>query len=459
MWRPSHNDTCDRPEPVTDTNSDRMAADSVGQNRGRFRADTTVTQVAASGSESAQSPYVAPGQSRLQGKRTGMVMFSTYPWDPRPRRAIDALVKEGMTVDLICLADQNLPKRETRDGVRVTRVAIRHERGGKLSYAYNYSVFILVSAAILAWRSLRHRYDLIYVHNMPDILVASALIPKLLGSKVILDQHDPMPELATTIFGLSEQSVSVRIIKWLEKWSLARANLVITVNIACKRIFGARSCPSEKIGVVMNAPDGEIFPFRTPSSYASAKTRKDRFVIMYHGSLVERNGVDLAVEALSLIREEIPSAELRIYGRRTQFLDRVMEQVSSKGLQSHVRYLGPRSLEQLVKEIEDCDIGVIPNQSNPFTDINTPTRIFEYLALGKPVIAPRTPGIQDYFSSESLMFFESGNALDLAQQIKSAFAHQDESREIAERGQQVYLAHTWAHEKQTLVKHVSELLA
>ncbi len=32
-----------------------------------------------------------------------------------------------------------------------------------------------MSAAVLAWRSLRGRYDLVYVHNMPDILVLSAL--------------------------------------------------------------------------------------------------------------------------------------------------------------------------------------------------------------------------------------------------------------------------------------------
>ena len=49
---------------------------------------------------------------------------------------------------------------------------------------------------------LRHRYDLIYIHNMPDILVFSALVPKAFGAKVILDQHDPMPELMMTIFNL-----------------------------------------------------------------------------------------------------------------------------------------------------------------------------------------------------------------------------------------------------------------
>jgi glycosyltransferase involved in cell wall biosynthesis len=115
-------------------------------------------------------------------------------------------------------------------------------------------------------------------------------------------------------------------------------------------------------------------------------------------------------------------------------------------------------LEDLVGEIEGCDVGVIPNQRNAFTDINTPTRMFEYLALGKPVIAPITPGIQDYFGPESLFFFESGNADDLARQIAHVFLHPEQALKTAERGQAVFLAHTWEQERQTLVNLVSGLL-
>jgi glycosyltransferase involved in cell wall biosynthesis len=263
-----------------------------------------------------------------------------------------------------------------------------------------------------------------------------------------------------TIFNLEQNSLSVRLMSRIEKWSIARADLVLTVNAACKRIFSSRSCPPEKIGVVMNAPDGEIFPFRAvrsePPTY---QARNNRFVIMYHGSIVERNGLDLAVEALARVRETIPTAELRIYGTRTLFLDRVTDAARSKGLDGAIRFFGPKRLEELVTAIEDCDVGVIPNHRNAFTEINTPTRIFEYLALGKPVVAPRTPGIQDYFSNESLFFFESGNSEELAQQIEYVFSHPSEVVEIVRRGQEVYLEHTWEREKQTLLSRVSEMLS
>jgi glycosyltransferase involved in cell wall biosynthesis len=404
-------------------------------------------------------PAVTGNSSRFAGKRVAMVTFSPYPFDPRPRRAVDALVAEGASVDLICLGNQGAPKREVLNGVNVLRLPIKHDRRGKFAYAYRYAGFILTSAVIFALRSLARRYDLVYVHNMPDILVLSSLIPKALGAKVVLDLHDPMPELMMTIFGAPQGSKSVQLLKRLEKWSIARANLVITVNVACKRIFSSRSCRPEKIAVVMNSPDGKIFPFRATRPEAfRGKTGNEPFVIMYHGSLVERNGLDVAIDALSRVREAVPTAELRIVGPNTPFLERMMESARNKNLQESVRYLGSRRLEDLVTEIENCDLGVIPNHRNAFTEINTPTRIFEYLALGKPVIAPSTPGIQDYFNKESLLFFEPGNPGDLAQQIEYAYSHPREVQEIVRKAQEVFLEHAWDRERETLLGRVSEIL-
>jgi glycosyltransferase involved in cell wall biosynthesis len=389
-----------------------------------------------------------------------MVMFSTYPADPRPRRAVETLLKHGMSVDLVCLQDEYARKRETLGRFDVVRVPLTHKRGGKLSYGYKYLAFVLISGIILALRSLKRRYDLVYIHNMPDILVASAIVPKVLGAKVILDQHDPMPELMTTIFGLDNQSLSVRLLTWLERWSIGRADLVITVNAACKRLFSSRSCSAKKIAVIMNSPDEAIFPFRAvqPSVFATQSPPK-HFVMMYHGSLVERNGLDLAIKALANVRATIPNTELRIYGRETPFLRNVMREAWGNGLAEHVTYLGPRSLESLVRDIEVCDVGLIPNHRSAFAEINTPTRIFEYLALGKPVIAPRAPGISDYFDDHSMILFELGNAQDLADKMEYVFTHPAEVSSTVRRGQDVYREHCWRTERQRLIDEVENLLA
>ena len=181
------------------------------------------------------------------------------------------------------------------------------------------------------------------------------------------------------------------------------------------------------------------------------------FVIMYHGSIVERNGLDVADRRRLARVQGVRSlnVELRVFGGTTPFLERMKEDARKRNLGESVRFLGRKSLEEIVGEIENCDLGIIPNHYNAFTEINTPTRIFEYLALGKPVIAPSTSGIQDYFSKASLLFFEPGNPADLAREIEYAFYHPQEVLEIARRGQQVYIEHTWEHERETLVGRVS----
>jgi glycosyltransferase involved in cell wall biosynthesis len=404
---------------------------------------------------------VTPSKSGyLREKRAAMITFSHFPDDPRPRRAAEALVQEGMAVDLICLAkDHEIPRREVLNGIDVLRVPIRRRREGKFRYAYEYSAFLLASSVMLALRSLTRGYDLVYVHNMPDILVFSSLVPKALGAKVILDLHDPMPELMRTNFNFHQNDLTIRFLKQLEKWSIRCADAVVTVNLACKRIFSSRSCRPEKIRVVMNSPDEQIFPFRSADSAApGTRTMEKPFVIMYHGTIVPRNGLDLAIAALAELRKTVPIAELRVYGAATPFLEQLMHTARNNGVHEAIRYLGPKRLEDLVLEIDQCDVGIIPNHRNIFTEINTPTRILEYLALGKPVIAPRAPGIQDYFEEDSLVFFELGNSGDLARKIEHVYRHQDETTEIVKRGQEVYLRHTWRKQRETLVELIADLL-
>jgi glycosyltransferase involved in cell wall biosynthesis len=397
---------------------------------------------------------------RLRGKRAAVLLFSYYPADPRPRRAAEAMVKEGVTVDLVCLqSNQNEPRREIINGVNVFRIPLKRHRGGKTTYIRQYSAFILRSFAHLAFRSVIRRYDFVHVHNMPDVLVFSAWVPKALGAKIILDLHDPMPELMQTIFKLPEQSFSIRLLKRLEKWSIAFADLVLTVNLACKKIYTSRSCPPDKINVVLNSPEDDIFQFQTPVSPTSNGEKPAKpFVILYHGSLVRRNGFDLAIDALEKARRFIPEARLMVCGERSPFFEEVMESVWKRGLQESVEYLGVKDRREVADAINGCDLGVIPNHRNTFTEINTPTRIFEYLALGKPVIAPRTRGIQDYFGDEDLIFFDVGDASDLARKIEFAFSNPLQVGQIVERGQQVYLAHKWSREKSNLLNPISDLL-
>src|ERR1700704_1224969 len=420
--------------------------------------DTLSARALANGAS--RGPALLENRWRLRGKRAAVLLFSYYPADPRPLRAAEALAAEGVTIDLFCLQQSSTDLRQEKiNGVNVFRMPLERHRGGKARYFRQYSAFILGSFAALARRTVSQRYDLVHVHNMPDALVFSALVPKLLGAKVILDLHDPMPELMQSIFNLSRESLSVRLLEKLEKWSISFSDAVLTVNLACKKIYSDRSCPSGKITVVMNAPDEDVFPLVDPKAESRPNGEPARpLAILYHGSLVQRNGFDLAVDALERVRKNIPAAKLFVCGERTAFFDEVMKGADKKGLGAAVHYLGMKNRRQIVEVIESCDLGIIPNHRNLFTKINTPTRIFEYLAMGKPVIAPRAAGIQDYFGDTELVFFELGNSEDLARKIEYVHSHPTEVQDTVRRGQQVYIGHQWKTEKRNLLHVASELV-
>jgi glycosyltransferase involved in cell wall biosynthesis len=363
-----------------------------------------------------------------------------------------------MHVEVICLRErEDDRRRDVFNGIDITRLPIRRRRGGVLAYVSEYGAFLLTALAILAARGLRRRFDLIHIHNMPDVLVFSALVPKVLGAKIILDLHDPMPELMSCIFNLSSDSAAVRFIRLLERWSIAFADLVLTPNLAFKRLFAARTSAEAKVHIVMNSPDEEIFAFR---GFEPRERRTDgSFVVMYHGSILERNGLDIALEATAIARHSVPGLELRVYGGPTPFLHSVMTRAKTLGLGETVRYFGSQHLEHIVRAIDEADIGVIPNRRSAFTDNNMPTRIFEYLSRGRAVIAPCTPGILDYFQDDALFFFKPGDPEDLARTIVAAYHDPMREAAVVSRGQRVYLANRWTGESDRFVEIIENLLA
>jgi glycosyltransferase involved in cell wall biosynthesis len=396
----------------------------------------------------------------LRGRHAAVVVFSHYPSDPRPRREAEALVQQGMEVDVISIRQDDCePQHETFNGVNILRVPLQHWRGGKFSYFFQYGSFILASFFLLAFRSFNRRYSLIHIHNMPDVLVFAALVPKIFGAKVILDLHDPMPELMMTIYGLKEKGVMVRLLKMLECWSIRFADVVLTPNAAFMRLFGLRSSHEKKIHVVMNSPDENIFTLRElPTDVPTERDKSKPFIIMYHGALLERHGLDLAVQSVEMVKGLIPNVQLHVFGRPTPYVEKVMQLVQSRGLQGTVRYFGARNLEEIVVAIDKCDLGIIPNRRSVFTEINMPTRIFEYLSRGKPVIVPSTVGIRDYFTTEGIIFFERGDAEELAQKLLYVFSHPREVCGITRRAQAVYLANRWRKEQTKFVTLTSNLL-
>ena len=399
----------------------------------------------------------AGGAPQLKGKRAAVLLYSNYPFDPRPRRAAEAMVEAGMTVDLLSLlAATNNPPREQIRGVNVFRTNMMRRRGGKLAYFIQYGRFFCSSFWFLTWRGLQYKYDVVHVHNMPDFLVFAALIPRLRGARIILDLHDPMPELMTSIYGLKPTDWPVRLLRKLERWSIGFSHLALTPNIAFKTLFASRSCAVDKVQIVMNSPEGRIF---SPDRVLVRERKDDdgEFRIMHHGMIAHRHGVDLLVEAVARVRQTVPGVQLHIYGSRTEFLGTVLEVAERLGVSDCVHYHGSKTQVEIAQAIREADLGVVPNRHSSFTELNFPTRIFEYLSMHCPVIAPATKGITDYFQADQLLMFEPGDLDDLIAKILWARSQPEALDGIVEQGVQIYRQHLWKNEKVRFIEAVAKL--
>jgi glycosyltransferase involved in cell wall biosynthesis len=408
-----------------------------------------------------RDPAATGAKAALAGKRGAVLLFSYYPADSRPRLAAEALATESVAVEVVCLREsQEEPRREIVNGVSILRLRLKRHRAGKMRYVAQYSTFIFRSFLYLAFRSIVRRYDFVHVHNMPDVLVFSALIPKALGAKVILDLHDPMPELMMSIYNLGADKPFVRLLRRLENYSIAFADLVLTPNKAFRELFISRGCPPDRIHIVMNSPESNIFqPCKYASSPSTGANGDRSFKIMYHGLIAERHGLDIALEAVAKLRSVIPALEFHIFGDRTLYMNQVEAQVRQLGLQACVHYHGCRPQAEIAKSICSIDLGIIPNKRTPFTELNMPTRIFEYLAMGKPVVMPNTRGIRDYFSVDSALFFEPDDPQSLTNAILEVYLRPEKVHSILARGRSVYAAHRWETQRSEFLNQVGLLFS
>lgn len=422
-----------------------------------LRLQSTVVSPSAPTVATAESLPTTPKE--LRGKRAAVMVYSVFPADCRVHRAALAMIEAGMQVDLLCISEtESDARREVVDGVNVFRLPIRHRRDSKLSYLLRYGRFSLSSFWFLTHRSLRRRYDIVHCHNMPDSLVFAALIPKLQGAGIVLDLHDPMPELMMSIYGLNPAHLLVRFLRVLERWSIGFSDIAVTPNITFKDLFVSRGCCPDKMQIVMNSPPQEIFnPGGPNNSHAHGDDRKG-FRIMHHGLIAHRHGVDLLVEAIAKVRLTIPNVHLDIFGDRTPFLDTVLEVARRLDVADHVHFHGVKTQMEIAQAIRTVDLGVVPNRRSQFTELNLPTRIFEYLAMRCPVIAPATQGIKDYFDPEELVMFEPGNVEDLAAKILWTKDHPDEANDYVERGLNVYRDHLWPKEKARFLDLIAPIL-
>ncbi|HEX6034262.1 MAG TPA: glycosyltransferase family 4 protein [Anaerolineales bacterium] len=372
-----------------------------------------------------------------------MVVHSHYPiGEPRVERQAKALIQRGYHVDVICLRNEHEKPFEQVDGVEIFRLPVKRHRGvGPAVQMIEYLVFFILAFFRLSLLYLQRRYDSVQIHNLPDFLVFAALIPKLGGARILLDLHDLMPEFFASSFKTGMKSGAVRLLLIQEKLSCRFADHVITVTELWRKSLIQRGVAAEKVSVVMNVADDAIF--RRTMLADSEKKPAGSFNLIYHGTLAHRYGIDLLIEALAMLRSQIPGIHLVIHGRG-EFIEELRRQAKELNVESLItfstQYLPMTDVPRLIQE---ADLGIVPYRRDIFTDGILPTKLMEYVALGVPVLAADTPIIRQYFSETMVQYFQPGDSNDLARNILWLYQHRDRLAMLAQNADQFNQQYSW----------------
>jgi glycosyltransferase involved in cell wall biosynthesis len=371
--------------------------------------------------------------------RVCMLAYSFYDADNRVRRYAEALVRRGDQVDAIAVGHEGQPAIEFINGVRVFRVQSRvRDEKGPFSYLLKILLFFWRSTWFLFKRSFREPYDLIHVHNLPDFEVFATIFQRIRGTRVIHDMHEVVPEFYASKFRIGERSLVFRLLALIEKVSIAFVDHVIVVNhLVEETVLERRSVRPEKCTVILNYPDTRIFRRTAPHVRAG-----DKFVISYPGTLSRHQGVDIAVEAVALLRDKAPGLQFLIIGDGPE-RERLKSLIAQSKLENRVSLTGLIPLENVAEIMTTIDLGVVPKRKEGFGDIAFSTKIMEFMAMGVPVLASRTRIDEFYFGGGLVEFFESGNSADMANKILTLMSDSQRVIELRTKSDEFIARNNW----------------
>jgi len=389
--------------------------------------------------------------------RVLIIAYTVFDHDGRVKRHANALAERGDTVDVIALSNGH---DGPQHGVNVIGIKMPRYRGAsRASYVGSYLRFFAKATSLTYKLSAAKPYDLAIACTMPDAAVFSALPARLFGTKIILDIHDTMPELYRDKFGGRLGALGARVLMKMERLCAGCADRVLAVHHLHRLRLEQSGIPSSKIAEVMNLPEANIFegPDVPRGGNFDGDSNHRDFVLVCHGTVTRRLGVDVAVKAVSLLLERIPTLRLRIIGAG-DYLKKVEALATRLGVSDRISFEGLVPIEALPRVLQGASIGLVPNHDTNATRLMLPVKLLEYASLQIPVIASRLPTVEYYFSDQSVRMVPPGDAEAMASAIDELYRHPDLRRTLAANARDVIDKTSWEHQRRNFLGAVDPLL-
>lgn len=250
---------------------------------------------------------------------------------------------------------------------------------------------------------------LLHIHEF-DLLPLAKQLKKNNGVKVIYDVHDTLRAMWDTFSskkGLLKKILN-KSLSFFELSHLAYMDEIVLAN----KVFDDNFYEQKGL----NTTVVENFPLM--KFIGEEKQFSTHPIILYQGQVSNDRGILVLLEAFIILKETIPDARLKIIGqtRPESFKKILIEKINSSGIENSIALLDVIPHEQVWNHMQEAQIGVIPSLKTLRVMVDTPTKLFEYMAAGCAVVATDVPPVHHFLEGAGELV-KSGSAQALADGI------------------------------------------
>ena len=277
--------------------------------------------------------------------------------------------------------------------------------------------------ACLLWRHLRGGDIVIVVTNPPSLPFAIAPLARWRGARCVLDVNDLYPDALVCAGLLRASGWPARSLLWLTRCLYRQLDHIVVDGRDAQRLLRARSTGTAPV---------QFIPYWSDVDLARPARAADDFVVLYAGNMGRLHDLPTVLRAAQLLQDE-PRLRWRFRGdgvRRRQ-----SEAFAADQRLANVSFVDARPWTELADVLAEGDVGIIAMQAGS-AGMATPSRMYNLLAAGKPIIA-----ITDAGSELADMVLENqagwtiapGDAPALAGLLRRLLADRDSVRAAGHR--------------------------
>jgi glycogen(starch) synthase len=285
------------------------------------------------------------------------------------------------------------------------------------------------------------RVALVHAHTPVRTGLPAYLAARTVGVPIVYEMHGLWEDSAVDRRRLRPHSLRYRTGRGLETWLMRRVDSLAVLSHGLVEDARHRGVARRRIVHVPNGVDCARFrPLPRDTALAARHGLTDAFVIGFVGSFFAYEGVDVLVRAFAALRPELPHARLLLVGDGDTG-EAVRALVTRLRLDDAVAFAGRVPHAQVPSYYALCDVLAYPRRPSRMTELVTPLRPLEAMAMGRAIIASDVGGLREILrDGETGVLVRGGDAAALAGGLRRLACDAERRRRLGERARAVATA-------------------